>query len=134
MMQLLAAGNLEILIPSSNQTIHMTGTWKILDDGRLRISQEGENGEKFERPAIIVFSLKEGSLFQRRELMSTRMKKRNQDSFLERKNKGLPFSLGPARGATWPARSRCRAGWTSLGSASLPPLFPGWVIFGADPC
>ena len=61
-MQLLADGKLEILIPAPNRTIRITGTWKILDDGRLQISQEGENGEKFERPAIIVFSPKNGKL------------------------------------------------------------------------
>ena len=61
-MQLLADGNLEILIPAPNQTIRITGTWKILDDGRLQISQERENGEAFQRPAIIVFRLEKGQL------------------------------------------------------------------------
>jgi hypothetical protein len=61
-MQLLADGKLEILIPAPNQTIHITGTWKILADGRLQVSQEGENGKAFERPAIIVFSPKNGKL------------------------------------------------------------------------
>jgi hypothetical protein len=61
-MQLLADGNLEILIPAPGRTIRITGTWKILDNGRLQVSQEGENGETFERPAISVFSLENGKL------------------------------------------------------------------------
>jgi hypothetical protein len=55
-MQLLSDGNLEILISAPNIAIRITGTWKILDDGRLQISQEGQDGETYERPAIIVFS------------------------------------------------------------------------------
>jgi hypothetical protein len=61
-MQLFADGNLEILVPAPGRTIRITGTWKILANGRLQVSQEGENGETFERPAISVFSLENGKL------------------------------------------------------------------------
>jgi hypothetical protein len=61
-MQLLPNGNLEILIPAPNQTIRITGTWKILDDGRLQISQEGQNVQTYEKPSMMVFSRKNGKL------------------------------------------------------------------------
>jgi hypothetical protein len=61
-MELLANGNLEILITAPNLKIQITGTWKILDDGRLQISQEGQDGETYERPSIIIFNLENGKL------------------------------------------------------------------------
>jgi hypothetical protein len=61
-MQLLSDGNLEILITAPNLNIRITGTWKILDDGRLQISQEGQDGETYDRPSIIVFSLENKKL------------------------------------------------------------------------
>ena len=61
-MQLLSDGNLEILITAPNLKIQITGTWKILDDGRLQISQEGQDGETYDRPSIIVFSLENKKL------------------------------------------------------------------------
>ena len=61
-MQLLSDGNLELKLTAPNQTIRITGTWKILDDGRLQISQEGQDGETYDRPSIIVFSLQNKKL------------------------------------------------------------------------
>jgi hypothetical protein len=61
-MQLLSNGNLEIQLTTPNQAIRITGTWKILDDGRLQISQEGQAGETYDRPSIIVFSLENEKL------------------------------------------------------------------------
>jgi hypothetical protein len=61
-MQLLSDSNLEILITAPNLKIQITGTWKILDDGRLQISQEGQDGETYDRPSIIVFSLENKKL------------------------------------------------------------------------
>jgi hypothetical protein len=61
-MELLSNGNLEIKLTAPNQTIHITGTWKILDDGRLQISQEGQDGETYDRPSIIIFSLQNEKL------------------------------------------------------------------------
>ncbi len=61
-MELLANGNLELKLSTPNQTISITGTWKMLDDGRLQISQEGQDGELYERPSIIVFGLENGKL------------------------------------------------------------------------
>ena len=61
-MELLSDGNLEILITAPNLKIQITGTWKILDDGRLQISQEGQDGEAYDRPSIIVFSLENKKL------------------------------------------------------------------------
>jgi hypothetical protein len=61
-MQILSNGNLEIQLTTPNQTIRITGSWKILDDGRLQISQEGQDGENYERPSIIIFSLQNEKL------------------------------------------------------------------------
>ncbi len=61
-MQLWSNGKLDIHLSAPNQKIHITGTWKILGDGRVQVSQEGQDGETFERPAIIVFSLEKGRL------------------------------------------------------------------------
>jgi hypothetical protein len=61
-MQLLPNKDLDIQLQAPDKTIRITGTWKILPDGRLQVSQEKENGEAYEKPAIIVFSLKKGKL------------------------------------------------------------------------
>jgi hypothetical protein len=43
--------------------IRITGTWKVLDDGRLQISEEEEDGKPFrEGPSISIFSLQDGKL------------------------------------------------------------------------
>jgi len=43
--------------------IRITGTWKVLDDGRLQIIEEVENGKPFnEGPSISIFSLQDGKL------------------------------------------------------------------------
>jgi hypothetical protein len=58
---ILPNGKFVIRIPPNPMRI--TGTWKILDDGRLQISQEEQNGESFsEGPSIMVFSLQDGKL------------------------------------------------------------------------
>ena len=55
-------GNLVILMPP-RPIVRITGTWKILDDGRLQISQEEQNGEPFvEGPSISVYSIENGKL------------------------------------------------------------------------
>ena len=61
-MQILSNGNLEIQLTTPNQTIRITGSWKIMDDGRLQISQEGQDGENYERPSDIIFSLQNEKL------------------------------------------------------------------------
>jgi hypothetical protein len=61
-MELLPNGKLNINLSAPDQSIHITGTWKILVDGRLQVSQEGQDGEAYERPALIVFSLENGKL------------------------------------------------------------------------
>jgi hypothetical protein len=61
-MRLLPNGTLEILLRAPDQTIRITGTWKILADGRLQISQEGQDGETYEKPATIIFNRENGRL------------------------------------------------------------------------
>lgn len=61
-LQLLPNGKLVILMPVPHPIYRITGTWKILDDGRLQISEEEQNGELFEKPSISVFSLENGKL------------------------------------------------------------------------
>lgn len=61
-MELLPNGNLSIKITAPNLNVHITGTWKMLDDGRLQISQEGQDGGTYERPSNIVFSPENGKL------------------------------------------------------------------------
>lgn len=43
--------------------IRITGTWKVLDDGRLQISQEEQEGVPFaEGPSISIFRIENGKL------------------------------------------------------------------------
>jgi hypothetical protein len=61
-MKLLPNGTLDLRLSAPTLSVHITGTWKILPDGRLQISQERQDGEAYEKPVLIVFSLENGKL------------------------------------------------------------------------
>ena len=61
-LNVLPNGKIVILMPPKPM-IRITGTWKVLDDGRLQISEEEEDGKPFsEGPSISIFSLQDGKL------------------------------------------------------------------------
>jgi len=57
--QILPNGKLVILMPPNPL---ITGTWKVLDDGRLQLSQEEQDGEPFQKPSIMLLKLENGKL------------------------------------------------------------------------
>jgi hypothetical protein len=61
-MQIFPNGKFVTLQPVPNPIFRVTGAWKILDDRRLQISEEEQNGEPFQTPTISVFSLENGRL------------------------------------------------------------------------
>jgi len=62
--QILPDGKVVILMPYPRPDISITGTWKVLDDGRLQISEEGMNGKPIRPPSISVFTLENGKLIK----------------------------------------------------------------------
>jgi len=59
-MQISPDGSFVVLMPLSK--IRITGTYKILDDGRLQISEEAEDGEPIQPPSISEYSIQNGKL------------------------------------------------------------------------
>ena len=52
-----------IILMLPKPMIRITGTWKVLDDGRLQISQEEQEGVPFpEGPSISIFRIENGKL------------------------------------------------------------------------
>ena len=58
-----------------------------MDDGRLQISQEGQDGETYERPSIIVFSLENEKLISSARAYVDENEKSNPDLLKRTVNK-----------------------------------------------